>query len=86
MGGTARHADSMTATGRVTALANGVMTLSGPLFDGYGSAVLLPGSREDLATSMRIHLALLRDLPAFWSTLESIEIRGHADPRATREP
>ena len=64
----------------------GVMTLSDALFDGYGSSVLLPESREDLAAAMRIYLARLRDLPALWSTLESIEIRGHADPRATREP
>lgn len=47
---------------------------------------MLPGSREDLPAAMRIHLARLRDLPTLWSTLESIEIRGHADPRATREP
>lgn len=62
------------------------MTLSDALFDGYGSSVLLPESREDLAAAMRIYLARLRDLPAPWSTLESIEIRRHADPRATREP
>ena len=47
---------------------------------------MLPGSREDLAAAMLIHPAPLSDLPALWSTLESIEIRGHAYPRATREP
>ena len=35
---------------------------------------------------MLIHPVLLRDPPARWGILESIEIRGHADPRATREP
>ena len=64
----------------------GVITLSDSLFDGYGSAVLLPEAQEDLRAAMRIYLARLRALPALWSTLESIEIRGHSDPRAVRDP
>lgn len=64
----------------------GVITLSDELFDGFGSAALGPEAQEDLLAAMRIFLANLRDLPSIWSSLEAIEIRGHADPRAVRDP
>ena len=64
----------------------GVITLSDELFDGFGSAALGPEAQEDLLAAMRIYLANLRELPSLWSSLEAIEIRGHADPRAVRDP
>lgn len=64
----------------------GVITLPDPLFDGFGSAALLPEAREDVLAAMRIYLGRLRELPAIWSSLEEIEIRGHSDPRAVRTP
>jgi len=35
---------------------------------------------------MTTYLARLRRLPAIWESLEAIEIRGHTDPRAIRNP
>ncbi len=64
----------------------GIVTLSDDLFDGYGSAQLGVIAREDVAAAMTTYLARLRRLPALWESLESIEIRGHTDPRAIRNP
>lgn len=64
----------------------GVITLSDSLFDGFGSAALGAEAQEDLAAAMRIYLARLREQPALWNSLEAIELRGHADPRAVRDP
>ena len=64
----------------------GVITLSDELFDGFGSVTLGPEAQEDLLAAMRVYLARLRELPAIWNSLEAIELRGHADPRAVRTP
>lgn len=64
----------------------GVMVLSDALFDGYGSAQLGPIAREDVAAAMTTYLSRLRRLPALWESLETIEISGHTDPRAIRNP
>jgi flagellar motor protein MotB len=64
----------------------GIITLSDALFDGYGSAQLGAIAREDVAAAMTTYLARLRRLPALWESLEAIEIRGHTDPRAIRNP
>ena len=65
---------------------SGVIDLSDALFDGYGSAQLGPVAQEDVAAAMTTYLSRLRRLPALWDSLEAIEIRGHADPRALRDP
>ncbi len=64
----------------------GVITLSDELFDGYGSAQLGPVAQEDVAAAITTYLSRLRQLPAIWDSLEAIEIRGHTDPRAVRDP
>ena len=64
----------------------GVITLPDSLFGGFGSAALRPEAKEDVLAAIRIYLGRLRDLPALWSSLEEIEIRGHSDPRAVRTP
>jgi outer membrane protein OmpA-like peptidoglycan-associated protein len=64
----------------------GVIFLPDDFFDGYGSAQLGPVAQEDVAAAMTTYLSQLRRLPALWDSLEAIEIRGHADPRAVREP
>ena len=64
----------------------GVIVLSDELFDGYGSAQLGAIAREDVAAAMTTYLSRLRRLPALWESLEAIEIRGHTDPRAIRNP
>ena len=65
---------------------SGVITLSDDLFDGYGSSQLVPVAQEDLAAAMTTYLSRLRRLPAIWESLDAIEIRGHTDPRAVRDP
>lgn len=64
----------------------GVITLGDERFDGFGSATLGPEAQEDVRAAMRIYLGRLRELPAIWNSLEAIELRGHADPRAVRTP
>ena len=64
----------------------GVITLSDDLFDGPGSAQLGAIAQEDVAAAMTTYLSRLRRLPALWDSLEAIEIRGHSDPRALRNP
>ncbi len=64
----------------------GVMVLSDELFDGYGSAQLGTIAQEDVAAAMTTYLSRLRRLPALWDSLEAIEISGHTDPRAVRDP
>ncbi len=64
----------------------GVITISDPLFAGFGSAELSPEGAEDLRAAMRVYLSRLRKLPALWNALEAIEFRGHSDPRAARRP
>ena len=64
----------------------GVITLSDELFDGPGSAQLDPVAQEDVAAAVTTWLSRLRHLPALWDSLEAIEIRGHTDPRALRNP
>jgi len=64
----------------------GVIFLGDDLFDGYGSAQLGSVAQEDVAAAMTTYLARLRRLPALWESLDAIEIRGHADPRALRNP
>ena len=64
----------------------GVIVLSDELFAGYGSAQLGPIAREDVAAAMTTYLSNLRRLPALWESLEAIEISGHTDPRALRNP
>lgn len=65
---------------------SGVILLPDDLFNGYGSADLGAGAKEDLGAAMTIYLSRLRGLPALWDSLEAIEIRGHADPRALQNP
>ena len=65
---------------------SGVITLSDDLFEGSGKDQLGPVAREDIAAAMTTYLSHLRTLPAIWKSLEAIEIRGHADPRALRDP
>ncbi|MHA7836319.1 MAG: OmpA family protein [bacterium] len=64
----------------------GVMTLPDELFDGFGGTQLRPEVEEDVAAAVRTYLARLRRLPALWESLETLEIRGHTDPRALRDP
>lgn len=65
---------------------SGVITLSDDLFEGYGSAQLSPVAQEDVTAAMTTYLARLRLLPDIWESLDAIEIRGHTDPRAVRDP
>ena len=66
--------------------ASGVITLPDDLFDGFGSAQLGSTAQQDVVAAMTTYLSSLRQLPAIWENLEAIEIRGHTDPRAVRDP
>ena len=63
----------------------GVITLSDTLFD-RATASLGPVAKEDVSAAMTTYLSRLRRLPTLWDRLEAIEIRGHSDPRAFRNP
>ena len=64
----------------------GAITLADGLFEGFGGSQLRPEIREDVAAAVASYLAQLRRLPAIRDNLDEIEIRGHADPRAMRDP
>jgi len=64
----------------------GVMTLPDEFFDGFGGTQLRPDVQENVAAAVRTYLDRLRRLPALWDRLEALEIRGHTDPRAVRDP
>ncbi|MCA9506207.1 MAG: hypothetical protein H6748_09050 [Spirochaetaceae bacterium] len=64
----------------------GVITLHDELFSTPGGAELSAEGREYVAAAVTTWLARLRRLPAIWESLEAIEIRGHSDPRAYRNP
>lgn len=64
----------------------GVITLPENLFRPSGGAELGIDEREYVAAAMTNYLARMRRLPAIWESLEAIEIRGHSDPRAMRNP
>jgi len=65
---------------------SGVITLPDNFFEGYGSTQLGPVAQEDVAAAMTTYLARLRRSPEIWESLDAIEIRGHTDPRAVRNP
>lgn len=62
----------------------GVLTIGDAMFDGAGGSQLTIQSREDVRAAMTTYLEALRRKPALWESLEALEIRGHADPRAYR--
>ena len=64
----------------------GVITLPDEFFEGFGGAQLRPDVQEDVAAALTNYLARIRRLPALWQSLSAIEIRGHTDPRAVRDP
>ena len=64
----------------------GVLTLPDDFFDGFGGTRLQDDVQENVAAAVRTYLDRLRRLPALWDRLEALEIRGHTDPRAVREP
>ena len=64
----------------------GVLTLPANLFRPSGGAELGADEREYVKAAMTNYIAQMRRLPVIWDRLESIEIRGHSDPRALRTP
>lgn len=64
----------------------GVMTLPDDFFDGFGGTQLRADVQENVAAAVRTYLGRLRRLPALWERLAALEIRGHTDPRAVRDP
>lgn len=62
----------------------GAMTIADSMFDGPGGNLLNRRSKEDVRAAVTNYLEAMRRKPALWDALESLEIRGHADPRAFR--
>jgi outer membrane protein OmpA-like peptidoglycan-associated protein len=64
----------------------GAITLPDRFFEGFAGSQLRANAKEDVAAAVRTYLARLRRSPALWQNLSAIEIRGHTDPRALRDP
>jgi len=65
---------------------SGTLVVGDSLFDRPGSPQLSEEGMRKLQLAMPVILAELRSSELVWQNLEAIEIRGHADPRAEREP
>lgn len=63
-----------------------VITLPDAQFFDASARTLRPEAAERLRRGIPVVLARLRDHPGLWSQLETLEIRGHADPRALDDP
>jgi outer membrane protein OmpA-like peptidoglycan-associated protein len=64
----------------------GTFALSEESFFEPGSTALLDPGKDRLRDGVTALLARLRDQPQIWDSLEAIEIRGHSDSQANRDP
>lgn len=64
----------------------GTITLSDDLFDEVATVQLTEEGIRKLHQGISSLLQSLRTHEAVWDRIESIELRGHADPRALRDP
>lgn len=64
----------------------GTLTFPDEFFEGFGGAQLKGEVQQDVSDAVTTYLATLRSLPAIWESLDALEIRGHTDPRAVRDP
>jgi len=64
----------------------GTITLSDDLFDEVATVQLTEEGIRKLHQGISTLLRSLRSHEAVWDRIESIELRGHADPRALRDP
>ncbi len=64
----------------------GTIVIGDDLFDPDDAALLTDEGIRKLHVAMEKLLAGLRADPMVWNSLEAIELRGHADPRAQRDP
>ncbi len=65
---------------------SGMISLGDDLFDSSDRNQLTEDGIRKLHIGMDIMLRSLRSAPLVWNALEAIELRGHADPRARRDP
>ena len=65
---------------------DGTLTLADDAFYDPDLRALRPEGERRLRIAIPILLDALRESDAIWNQLEVIEIRGHADPRALRDP
>lgn len=66
--------------------ASGTITFGDDLFDEDEGTQLTEEGIRKLHVAIDTMLTQLRAHPVVWQHLESIELRGHADPRARRDP
>jgi len=74
------------AEGLAPSCRTGAITLDDRLFDEPTSAQLSEEGMRKVQLAMPILLETLRRNDDVWRNIESIELRGHADPRARRDP
>lgn len=74
------------AEGLAPSCRTGAITLDDRLFDDPTSAQLSEDGMRKVQLAMPILLETLRRNDDVWRNIESIELRGHADPRARRDP
>ena len=66
--------------------ATGAITLSDSLFEAPTSPQLSEEGMRKLQLTLPLMLEALRGRDLVWQNIESIELRGHSDPRAQRDP
>jgi len=64
----------------------GAITFGDDLFDTNDATLLTEEGIRKLHVAIGILLEQLRAHPTVWQNIDSIELRGHADPRARRDP
>lgn len=74
------------AEGMAPDCATGTIVFGDAFFEGAGSSQLREEGMRKLQTALPLLLASLRSSELVWQNLEAIELRGHADPRADKDP
>lgn len=74
------------AEGLAPSCESGAMTISDSLFESPTSPQLSEEGMRTVQLAMSVMLEALRGRDLVWENIESIELRGHSDPRARRDP
>ena len=74
------------AEGLAPSCDTGAITIGDALFESPTSAQLSEEGMRKLQFALPVMLESLRGRDLVWRNVESIELRGHSDPRARREP
>lgn len=78
--------ERLTAVGIDGSCETGSLTLRNRIFFEPSSSVLSARGRQALRVAAPVVLEHLQRRPRVWESLEALEVRGHADPWADRDP